>query len=124
MNVPELTSLSITELAGVIGAEVLDYSLIWASKWVPADLTAYDTGYVTKVAVNQYSDPTGVDYVTEVRVMSGDGMTVLYTQDVTGMLTIGWNEIVLDSAVPFDNSAVPRTYAAASGPSIHVYTIS
>ncbi|MDA3813636.1 MAG: lamin tail domain-containing protein, partial [Candidatus Cloacimonetes bacterium] len=72
-----------------IGAEALDYSLIWASKWVPADLTAYDTGYVTKVAVNQYTDPTGVDYVTEVRVMSGDGMTVLYTQDVTGTLTIG-----------------------------------
>jgi len=87
-----------------IGAEATDYSLIWASKWVPADLTAYDTGYVTKVAVNQYTDPTGVDYVTEVRVMSGDGMTVLYTQDVTGMLTIGWNEIVLDSAVPFDNT--------------------
>ena len=87
-----------------IGAEAADYSLIWASKWVPADLTAYSTGYVTKVAVNQYTDPTGVDYVTEVRVMSGDGMTVLYTQDVTGMLTIGWNEIVLDSAVPFDNT--------------------
>ncbi|MDA3813752.1 MAG: lamin tail domain-containing protein, partial [Candidatus Cloacimonetes bacterium] len=31
-------------------------------------------------------------------------MTVLYTQDVTGTLTIGWNEIVLDSAVPFDNT--------------------
>ncbi len=87
-----------------IGAVTADYSLIWASKWVPADLTPYTTGYVTKVLVNQYTDPTGVDYVTEVRILSGDGTNILYAQDVTGQLTAGWNEVILNDAVPFDNT--------------------
>ncbi len=76
--------------------------MIWASKFVPEDLTDYAPGYVTKVAVSQLA-PVG-DYVTEVRIMSGDGMTVLYAQDVTGTLVEGWQEIVLDEAVPFDNT--------------------
>ena len=40
-----------------IGAEAADYSLIWASKWEPAELTEYGTGYVTKVAVYQINIP-------------------------------------------------------------------
>ena len=45
------------------------------------------------------------DYVTEVRVMSGDGTTVLYSQDVTGeMVADTWNVIELDEAVEFDNT--------------------
>ncbi len=36
--------------------------------------------------------------------MSGDGTNVLYAQDVTGTLVEGWQEIVLDEAVPFDNT--------------------
>ncbi len=87
---------------GGIGAEAADYSIIWASKFVPDQLTDYAPGYVTKVAVSQVA-PVG-DYVTEVRVMSGDGTNVLYVQDVTGTLVEGWNEIVLNEAVPFDNT--------------------
>ncbi len=87
---------------GGIGAEAADYSLIWASKFVPEDLTDYAPGYVTKVAVSQLA-PVG-DFVTEVRIMSGDGTNVLYAQDVTGTLIEGWQEIVLDEAVPFDNT--------------------
>jgi hypothetical protein len=87
---------------GGIGAEASDYSMIWAVKFVPEDLTDYTTGFVTKVAVNQLA-PAG-DYVTEVRILSGDGSTVLYTQDVTGTLIEGWNEIDLTSAVEFDNT--------------------
>ena len=41
------------QVYGGIGAEAADYSLIWASKWVPAQLTEYGTGYVTKVSVYQ-----------------------------------------------------------------------
>jgi hypothetical protein len=45
------------------------------------------------------------DYVTELRVMSGDGMTVLYAQDVTGeMVADTWNTFDLDEAVAFDNT--------------------
>ncbi len=88
---------------GGIGAEAADYSLIWASKWVPAQLTEYGTGYVTKVSVYQMA-AVG-DYVTEVRVMSGDGSTILYSQDVTGeMVADTWNVIELDDAVEFDNT--------------------
>ncbi len=87
---------------GGIGAEAADYSLIWASKFVPEDLTVYSPGFVTKVAVSQLA-PVG-DFVTEVRIMSGDGTNVLYAQDVTGTLIEGWQEIVLDEAVPFDNT--------------------
>jgi len=88
---------------GGIGAEAADYSLIWGSKFVPSQLTDYSTGYVTKVSVNQLASVG--DYVTEVRILSGDGSTVLYSQDVTGTL-IGdqWNIIELDEAVPFDNT--------------------
>ena len=86
-----------------IGAETAAYSLIWGSKWVPAQLTEYGTGYVTKVAVYQ-SQPI-VDIVTEVRVMSGDGTTILYSQDITGETVTGeWNIIELDEAVEFDNT--------------------
>ena len=43
--------------------------------------------------------------VTEVRVMSGDGTTVLYSQDITGeMVAETWNIIELDEAVEFDNT--------------------
>jgi len=88
---------------GGIGAEAADYSLIWASKFEPAALTEYGTGYVTKIAVYQMA-PVG-DYVTEVRVMSGDGMNVLYAQDVTGtMVADTWNIVELDEAVAFDNT--------------------
>ncbi|MCB2208358.1 MAG: carboxypeptidase regulatory-like domain-containing protein [Bacteroidetes bacterium] len=86
-----------------IGAETAAYSLIWGSKWVPAQLTEYGTGYVTKVAVYQ-SQPI-VDIVTEVRVMSGDGTNILYSQDITGETVTGqWNIIELDEAVEFDNT--------------------
>ncbi|MBZ0243956.1 MAG: carboxypeptidase-like regulatory domain-containing protein, partial [Bacteroidales bacterium] len=76
-----------------IGAEVADYSLIWASKFVPAQLTEYGTGFVTKVSVYQY-DLVG-DYLTEVRILGGEnGETVLYSQDVTGTLAgTAWNVI-------------------------------
>ena len=86
---------------GGIGAEASDYSLSWAIKFVPEDLTDYSTGYVTTVAVSQGA--AAGDYVTEIRIMSGDGTNVLYTEDVTGMLVEGWNEITLAEAVPFDN---------------------
>jgi len=86
-----------------IGAEAADYSLTWASKWTPEQLADYGTGYVTEVAV--YQLPSVGDYLTEVRILSGDGTTILYTQDVTGTL-IGdqWNTITLDEAVEFDNT--------------------
>ncbi|MDD4372438.1 MAG: choice-of-anchor J domain-containing protein [Bacteroidales bacterium] len=88
---------------GGIGAEAADYSLIWASKFEPALLTEYGTGYVTKIAVYQMASVG--DYLTEVRVMSGDGMNVLYAQDVTGtMVADSWNIVELDEAVPFDNT--------------------
>jgi hypothetical protein len=88
---------------GGIGAEALDYSLIWASKFVPEQLVQYGTGYVTKVAV--YQMPDVGDYLTEVRILSGDGTTVLYSQNVTGTL-VGdqWNIIELDQDVEFDNT--------------------
>jgi hypothetical protein len=86
-----------------IGAEAADYSLIWASKWEPAQLTEYGTGYVTKVSV--YQSQPQVDYFSEVRILSGDGTSVLYSQDVTGELITGqWNTIELDDAVEFDNT--------------------
>jgi hypothetical protein len=89
---------------GGIGAEVADYSLIWGSKFVPAQLTEYGTGYVSKVAV--YQLPAVGDFLTEVRILAGEnGETVLYSQDVTGTLTgDAWNIIELDEAVAFDNT--------------------
>ena len=86
-----------------LGAESADYSLIWGSKFVPEDLVGFDDGNVTKVAV--YQGNNAGDYLTEVRILSGDGSTVLYTQDVTGELTENdWTIIDLDEAVPFDNT--------------------
>jgi len=85
-----------------IGAEAADYSIVWAVKFVPEDLTDYTTGFVTKIAVNQAA--AAGDYVTEVRILSGDGTTILGSQDVTGTLVEGWNEIELTSAVEFDNT--------------------
>lgn len=87
---------------GGIGAEASDYTMVWAIKFTPADLEAYGPGYVTKISVNQLASVG--DYLTEARVMSGDGMNVLYAQDVTGTLSEGWNEIELDQAVAFDNT--------------------
>ena len=85
-----------------IGTESSDYSIIWANKFSPLDLAVYSTGFVRKVAVYQVESAS--DYLTEVRILSGyDGSTVLYTQDVTGTLEPGWNEIELTSAVPFSN---------------------
>ncbi|NPD83684.1 T9SS type A sorting domain-containing protein [Lentimicrobium sp. L6] len=85
-----------------IGAEASDYSLIWGIKFTPDMLEEYAPGYVTKISVFQGASVG--DYLTEARVMSGDGMNVLYSQDVTGTLSEGWNEIELDDAVAFDNS--------------------
>jgi len=89
---------------GGIGAETGAYSLTWASKFVPAQLTEYGMGYVTKVSV--YQLPSVGDILTEVRILSGEnGETVLYSQDVTGTLTgDSWNIIELDEAVAFDNT--------------------
>jgi hypothetical protein len=84
-----------------IGAESNNYSLIWASKFIPEQLEGYT--YITKVAVYQYYEPD--DFVTEVRIMSQDGYTILYSQDVTGELHGSqWNIIELDDPVPFNNS--------------------
>ncbi len=87
-----------------IGSEVADYNLIWGSKFVPAQLSAYGTGFVTKVAV--YQMPAVGDYLTEIRILAGEnGETVLYSQDVTGILTGDtWNIVYLNEAVAFDNT--------------------
>ena len=89
---------------GGIGAESGAYSLTWASKFVPAQLTEYGMGYVTKVSV--YQLPAVGDILTEVRILGGEnGETVLYAQDVTGtLIDDSWNVIELDEAVTFDNT--------------------
>jgi len=89
---------------GGIGAEAGAYSLTWASKFVPEQLTEYGTGFVTKVSV--YQLPSVGDLLTEVRILTGEnGETVLYSQDVTGTLVgDSWNVIELDQAVAFDNT--------------------
>ncbi len=87
---------------GGIGAESYDYSLTWASKFTPEDLLDYADAFVTKVAV--YQGALVGDYLTEVRILSGDGSNILYAQDVTGeLMDNSWNTIDLDDAVPFDH---------------------
>ncbi|OYT15912.1 MAG: hypothetical protein B7C24_10495 [Bacteroidetes bacterium 4572_77] len=85
-----------------VSAPQIDYTLRWANKYVPEDLVGFN--YLSKIAVAQV-EIVEPNYLTEIRIMSGDDPeNIIYTEDITGQLEEGWNEITLSSNVQFDNT--------------------
>ena len=74
-----------------------------ASHWEPADLTAYDGQYLTKISFFPYSNAVAATFV--LKVWSGENAgTLLLSQDVASYTAGEWTEVTLDTPVMIDAS--------------------
>ncbi len=74
-----------------------------AARWEPADLTGFENGAVTKI--NFVPGEPGDICTYTLKVWQGAGNpTLIYEQELTEVVADVWNEVTLDTPVPFDNT--------------------
>jgi hypothetical protein len=72
----------------------------WATKYDPAQLVDLAGTSVTKIQLFNRTD-----VVNKLQIFEGtNAATLLYEQDLTGLTVEDWNEVVLTTAVPIDNT--------------------
>jgi hypothetical protein len=89
----------ITNSIGTNAAATFDV----AARWEPADLTGFENGAVTKI--NFVPGEPGDICTYTLKVWQGAGNpTLIYEQELTEVVADVWNEVTLDTPVPFDNT--------------------
>ncbi|MCF8365788.1 MAG: DUF4394 domain-containing protein, partial [Bacteroidales bacterium] len=74
-----------------------------AARFTPDMLSGFDDGAITKINFVPGEDEAMCTYTLKVWQGAGNP-TLVYSQAVTGLVADTWNEITLDTPVPFDNS--------------------
>jgi len=99
---PEWIGYSTGEITNSIGTDAAaDFDV--AVRFTAADLAGFEDGAITKLNFVPGEDDAMCTYTLKVWVGAGEP-TLVYSQELPTIVADQWNEIVLDTPVPFDNT--------------------
>ncbi len=98
---PEWLTYSAEEISNSIGTNAAANFDV-AARFEPDQLSGFPNGALTKI--NFVPGEPGDICTYTLKVWQGSGTpTLIYSQELTGIVPDVWNEVTLDSPVPFDN---------------------